>query len=66
MRPYRVQWRCDLTSGWSLAGDCNNQDEARERAAECRQKWGGQSRIVAQHVIEVQGLGGITAGQETS
>lgn len=55
--PYRVEWRSDLTCGWGRMCDVKGHDEARERADDYRAKYGGQTRVITQHVIEAKGLG---------
>lgn len=59
LKPYRVEWRADLVSGWVRIKDHDANEDARSEAAESRKKWGGQTRVISQHVIEVEGLGGI-------
>jgi hypothetical protein len=57
MKPYRVEWRPDLITMWLLIRSQNTHDEARACAADSLKRWGGQVRIVTQHVVEVIGIG---------
>jgi hypothetical protein len=56
--PYRVEWRPYVTNGWLLIAGAHGHEKARQVAADTREKHGGQTRIVTQHVIEAEGLGG--------
>lgn len=53
--PYRVEWRHDLTTIFHAPQGAETHDEAREKAAEMRKAYQGQTRIISQHVIEVEG-----------
>ena len=55
LKPYRVEWRADLTAGWVLIGSYDENETARTEAADARKKWRGQTRVISQHVIEVEG-----------
>ena len=56
--PYRVEWRPHLPCGWLFIKSFTDSEAARTKAANSREKWGGQTRVISQHVIEVEGLGG--------
>lgn len=56
LKPYSVQWRPDLVTGWVLIKSFDSHDEAREEAAASLKRWDGQTRITTQHVVEVAGL----------
>jgi hypothetical protein len=55
--PYRVEWRPDLTTRWSAHTTADDHDGARKAAESFRDRFKGQTRIISQHVIEVEGLG---------
>lgn len=57
LKPYRVEWRTDLTSNWTLIESMHQHENALGKMAASVAEWGGQARVVAQHVIEVRGLG---------
>lgn len=56
LKPYSVQWRPDLVTGWVLIKSFDSHDEARAEAAASLKRWDGQARITTQHVVEVTGL----------
>jgi hypothetical protein len=58
LKPYRVQWRPDLTTSWIVLSDEAEHDAAMAVAEEKRAEFGGQTRVIAQHVIATLGLGG--------
>jgi hypothetical protein len=57
LEPYRVEWRSDLTTSWVVMASCESHDEARELLLVNLRAYGGQVRIVVQHVTEAKGLG---------
>lgn len=57
LKPYRVEWRPHLMTGWLLIASVDKREDADHEAAGARSKWGGQTRVIAQHVIETTGLG---------
>jgi hypothetical protein len=59
LKPYRVQWRPDLVTQFVLIGDRDRHEEATALAKESRDKWGGQTRIISQHVIKIDGFNGL-------
>jgi hypothetical protein len=70
VKPYRVEWTPHLTTGWILLKACDTRDESAEPdpasaegvAFEARKKWGGFTRIVSQHVVEVHTPWGVEHG----
>lgn len=59
LQPYRVEWRCNLTTGWLLAKAYDTHDAAIDAAGDFRREHGGQTRVVTQHVIHAEGLGAV-------
>lgn len=57
LAPYRVEWRPNLVTGWMLMKGYDTHDEALTAAGEKRREYGGQTRVVTQHVIHAEGLG---------
>lgn len=51
LSPYRVEWRTNLVTNWQLISDQSKHEAALEAAGEAIKKWGGQARVVSQHVI---------------
>lgn len=49
---YRIQWRPLPSMGWQYMRDVNGHDDALATAQEMRVAWGGQTRVIAQDVIE--------------
>jgi hypothetical protein len=56
LKPYEAQWRPNLVTGWLMVKQLDTLGEAREVATLARNQWGGQTRIVSQHVIEHSGV----------
>jgi hypothetical protein len=59
VKPYRVEWRPDLVTQFVLIGSRDLREEADDLARESREKWGGQTRIISQHVIKIDGFNGL-------
>ena len=53
LNPYRVEWRHNLAANWSLMEQVETHDLAVEKADAVREQFGGQTRLIVQHVIEV-------------
>ena len=63
---YAVHWRSHLTTGWMSLTSADSRAEAITKATTLREKHGGQTRIVAQEVVQADGLGAagfVTAGK---
>lgn len=56
LAPYVVEWRPDYTCNWGARRGEHSHDDARAGARDMRRRFGGQTRIVSQHVIEVHAL----------
>lgn len=54
LKPYAVMWRPDLVTGWVMLASSDLREDADTEAEEALKKWGGQARIISQHVIEVK------------
>jgi hypothetical protein len=55
--PYRAEWRNDLTTGFLLLKACETYEEAVDQCEDARRQSRGQTRVIAQHVVQVDGLG---------
>lgn len=52
LKPYRVEWRHGATT-WVLAKEGNDShEEARDDAKAHVDEYGGEARVIVQHVIE--------------
>lgn len=54
---YRIERRPNLVTGWVLLRSYQTHTEAIEAMHEEHAKYGGQVRVIVQHVIEIVGLG---------
>jgi hypothetical protein len=60
LSPYRLEWRNDLTCGWVLIEHLESHPGdigAWLKEHRPGKAWGGQWRVVTQHVIAAKGLG---------
>jgi hypothetical protein len=59
LKPYRIEWRPDLTCGWALITQLDEHPGDLQAYVKDQPdwKWTGQWRCIAQHVTEVVGLG---------
>lgn len=55
-KPYRVEWRANLTTQWVLLQSCDTHGDALEVMEREEERLGGQARVLTQHVVAVKGL----------
>lgn len=58
LRPYRVDWRFGATHSFHASQGFDDHDDARAHAEEMVKQWGGESRVITQHIIERVGTPG--------
>lgn len=54
--PYRIEWRSNLVTGWvnvTPEDFDRTHESALDAANDAIEKWGGQARVISQHVIAV-------------
>jgi hypothetical protein len=52
VRPFRVQWRPDLTCGWLLLGEDDTREDADLRARDAIARFKGYCRILEQKTVQ--------------